>query len=58
MVIFRLVFGLLLLASIGCFGAYALTSDRLWLRRGVRVLAATVVVGLLFFIGMAIERLL
>jgi hypothetical protein len=58
MVIFRLVFGLLLFGAIGCFAAYALTRQRLWLRRGVRVLVATIVIGLLFFIGMTIERLL
>ena len=58
MVIFRLVFGLLLLGSIGCFAAFVFTRERLWLGRGVRVLAATVVIGLLFFVGMMIERLL
>jgi heme/copper-type cytochrome/quinol oxidase subunit 3 len=58
MVIFRLVFGLLLFGSIGCFVAYVFTQERRWLRRGVRVLAATVIIGLLFFVGMMIERLL
>jgi hypothetical protein len=58
MVIFRLVFGLLLLGSIGCFAAFVFTRERLWLRRGVRVLAATVIIGLLFFVGMVIERML
>jgi hypothetical protein len=58
MVIFRLVFGLLLLGSLGCFVAFVFTRERLWLTRGVRVLAATVIIGLLFFVGMMIERAL
>jgi hypothetical protein len=58
MVIFRLVFGLLLLASIGCFGAYVYTGEAVWRRRGVRILVLTIVVGLLFFAGLTVERLL
>ena len=58
MVIFRLVFGLLLLGSLYCFGMYVVTRETLWRRRGVRILLLTIVVGLLFFAGLTIERLL
>jgi hypothetical protein len=58
MVIFRLVFGLLLLACIVCFGMYVGTREPVWRRRGVLLLATTVGLGLLFFAGMTIERLL
>jgi hypothetical protein len=58
MVIFRLVFGLLLLGAIACFGMYVGTREPIWRQRGVRILLATIVLGLLFFAGLTIERLL
>ena len=38
MLIFRLVFGLLLLASVLCFAMSVGTGDAVWRRRGVMVL--------------------
>ena len=57
MLIFRLVFGLLLLSGILCFGIYALTRDERWRRRGIVVVKWTVLVGLGFFAVIFLERL-
>jgi hypothetical protein len=57
MVIFRLVFGGLLLAALLCFGVYIGTGDRRWLQRGLLVLKWTVLAGLGFFVVIALERL-
>ena len=40
MVIFRLVFGGLLLAALLCFGMYIATQQRVWLQRGLIVVSA------------------
>ena len=57
MVIFRLVFGGLLLAALLCFGMYIGTQQRVWLQRGLIVLKWTVLAGLGFFAVMVLERL-
>ena len=57
MVIFRLVFGGLLLAALLCFGLYIGTGDRRWRQRGTLVLKWTVLAGLGFFAVIALERL-
>ena len=55
---FRVVFGLLLLAGIGCFAAYAWTSQLLWRRRGVVIVKWTLIAALGFFAVLIVERLL
>lgn len=57
MVIFRLVFGLLLVAGILCFAMYIGTRDRRWLQRGVVIVKWTVLAGLGFFGVIVLERL-
>jgi hypothetical protein len=57
MVIFRLVFGLLLLTALLCFALYIGTQQRVWLQRGLVVLKWTVIAGLGFFAVIALERL-
>lgn len=57
MLIFRLVFGLLLLAGILCFAAYIATSDPRWRWRGIVVVKWTVLAGLGFFAVLLLERL-
>lgn len=55
--IFRLVFGGLLLAALLCLGMYVGTQQRVWLQRGLVVLKWTVLAGLGFFAVVALERL-
>jgi hypothetical protein len=55
--IFRLVFGLLLVASLLCFAAYIATGQLVWRQRGVVVLKWTVIAGLGFFAVLILERL-
>ena len=55
--IFRLVFGLLLLAGILCFAMYVGTQDRRWLQRGLVIVKWTVLAGLGFFGVIVLERL-
>jgi hypothetical protein len=57
MLIFRLVFGLLLLAGILCFGVYVVTRDDRWRRRGIVLVKWTVLAGLGFFAVIFLERL-
>jgi hypothetical protein len=57
MLIFRLVFGLLLLAAILCFAMYIGTRQSVWRQRGVVVLKWTVLAALGFFAVLALERL-
>jgi hypothetical protein len=57
MLIFRLVFGLLLLAGILCFGVYVVTRDARWRTRGVVLVKWTVLAGLGFFVVVFLERL-
>ncbi|MFD2452787.1 hypothetical protein [Ideonella paludis] len=48
MLIFRLVFGLLLLAALLCFGTYIATRDPRWRQRGQVLVKWTVLAGLGF----------
>jgi hypothetical protein len=57
MVIFRLVFGGLLLVALLCFALYVGTQQRVWMQRGLVVLKWTVLAGLGFFAVIALERL-
>jgi hypothetical protein len=55
MVAFRLVFGLLLLASLLCFVMYLVTGNLLWRRRGVTIVKWTVIGALGFFAVVALS---
>jgi hypothetical protein len=57
MLVFRLVFGLLLVASVLCFAMYIGTGQVAWRRRGVVVLKWTVLAALGFFAVLILERL-
>jgi hypothetical protein len=57
MLIFRLVFGLLLLAGVLCFGMYIATSDVRWRQRGLVIVKWTVLAALGFFAVLILERL-
>lgn len=57
MLIARALVGLLLLASVLCFGVYIGTRNRLWLQRGVLIVKWTVLAGLGFFAVLILERL-
>jgi hypothetical protein len=57
MVIFRLVFGLLLLAGILCFAMYIGTGQAVWRQRGMVIVKWTVLAGLGFFAVIILERL-
>jgi hypothetical protein len=56
-VFFRLVFGLLLVASLLCFAMYIGTSQVTWRRRGVVVLKWTLIAALGFFAVLILEKL-
>lgn len=57
MLIFRLVFGLLLLASVLCFGMYIGTREAVWRQRGLLVLKWTLLAAAAFFGVLILERL-
>ena len=57
MLIFRLVFGLLLLASLLCFAMSVGTGDALWRRRGVMILKWALIAAAGFFGVLILERL-
>ena len=57
MVLFRLVFGLLLLASLLCFAMYVGTKAPVWRTRGVLVLKWTLIAAAVFFGVLILERL-
>jgi len=57
MLIFRLVFGLLLLASVLCFAMFVATKAPVWRSRGVVVLKWTLIAALGFFAVLILERL-
>jgi hypothetical protein len=57
MVIFRLVFGLLLLAALLCFAMFIATNQPVWRQRGLVVLKWTVLAGLGFFGVIILERI-
>lgn len=57
MLLFRLVFGLLLVASLMCFAMWVGTSQPVWKRRGVLVLKWTLIAAAGFFAVLILERL-
>jgi hypothetical protein len=57
MAVLRLVFGLLLLASVLCFAMYVGTRAPVWRTRGVRVLKWTLIAAAVFFGVLTVERL-
>ena len=57
MLIFRLVFGLLLLASLLCFAMSIGTGQPVWRRRGMVVLKWALLAALGFFGVLILERL-
>ena len=57
MLIFRLIFGLLLLAGVLCFAMYVATNDVLWRRRGMVIVKWTVLAVFGFFAVLILERL-
>lgn len=57
MLIFRLVFGLLLLSGLLCFAAYIATGQPAWRQRGLVVVKWTVLAGLGFFGVILLEAL-
>ena len=57
MMLFRLVFGLLLLSGLLCFAMYIGTGQVVWRRRGLVIVKWTVLAGLAFFAVLILERL-
>lgn len=57
MLVFRLVFGLLLVAGLLCFAAYVATGQPIWRRRGIAIVKWTVIAALGFFAVLVLERL-
>ncbi len=57
MLIFRLIFGLLLVSGVLCFAMYIATSQPVWRRRGLVIVKWTVLAGLAFFAVLILERL-
>ena len=58
MLIFRLVFGVLLLAGLLCFAMYIGTRQTVWRNRGIVIVKWTVLAALGFFAVLIAERLL
>jgi hypothetical protein len=57
MIVFRLVFGLLLLAGLLCFAMYVGTGQVVWRRRGIVIVKWTVIAAFGFFAVLILERL-
>jgi hypothetical protein len=57
MLLFRLVFGLLLVGSVLCFAMFLGTGQPAWRRRGVVVLKWTLLAAAAFFAVLILERL-
>ncbi len=57
MMIFRLVFGLLLVAGVLCFAMYIGTGQLFWRQRGLMIVKWTVLAALGFFAVLILERL-
>mgnify|MGYP005816036473 CR=1 FL=1 len=57
MLLFRLVFGLLLVASLLCFAMFAGTGQVVWRRRGVLLVKWTLIAAAGFFAVLILERL-
>ncbi len=57
MVVFRLVFGLLLVAGLLCFAAYVATGQAVWRQRGIVTVKWALIAALGFFAVLILERL-
>jgi len=57
MLIFRLIVGLLLFASVLSFALYIATGQAVWRQRGLVIVKWTVLAGLGFFAVLILERL-
>lgn len=57
MLIFRLVFGLLLLAGLMCLATYVATKDPVWRRRGLVIVKWTILAGIGALAVVLLERL-
>jgi hypothetical protein len=57
MLLFRLVFGLLLVASVLCFALFIGTGQPVWRRRGMVVLKWSLLAAAAFFAVLILERL-
>jgi len=57
MVIFRLVFGMLLVSGLLCFAMYIATSQVAWRQRGIVIVKWTVLAAFGFFAVLILERL-
>jgi hypothetical protein len=55
--IFRLVFGLLLVAGLLCFAMYVGTRQVVWRRRGIVIVKWTLIAAAGFFAVLILERL-
>jgi hypothetical protein len=57
MLLFRLVFGLLLVSGLLCFAVYIGTGQAVWRQRGLVIVKWTVLAALGFFAVLILERL-
>lgn len=57
MLIFRLVFGLLLVSGLLCFAMYIATSEVVWRQRGIVIVKWTLIAALGFFAVLILDRL-
>ena len=57
MIVFRLVFGLLLVASLLCFAMFVGTRQPVWRQRGILVLKWALIAAAGFFGVLVLERL-
>lgn len=57
MVFFRVLFAVLALACVGCFAAYALTSNPVWRQRGVAILKWSMAFVSVFFLVLFAQQL-
>lgn len=57
MLVFRLVFGLLLLSGLLCFAMFIATSQPVWRQRGLIIVKWTILAALGFFAVLILERL-
>ena len=56
MLVFRLVFGLLLLSGILCFAAFVATGQPVWRQRGMVIVKWTLLAALGFAVVILLER--
>ncbi len=57
MLVFRLIFGLLLVAGLLCFAGYVATGQAAWRQRGIVIVKWTLIAALGFFAVLILQRL-